>query len=126
MRSMLKIIKTTLSRILLLDVLSDRSTWPAFGWALLWILFGTLIYHYLEGWEWLDALYFCVVTLATVGYGDFTPTTPITKIFTIFYIMNGIGILLFFVDKVMDVRKTRGSRRLAGLEAELEAIAEQP
>jgi len=126
MRNLITVIKTTLSRVLLLDVLSDRSSWPAFAWAGIWIVIGTLVYHYFEGWDWLDAVYFCVVTLATVGYGDFTPTTPFTKIFTIFYIINGIGILLFFVDKVMDVRKTRGGRRLTRLKAEREAIAEQP
>lgn len=125
MRTLMIMIKTTLSRVLLLDVLSDKSAWPAFAWAALWILFGTLIYHSLEGWDWIDAFYFCVVTLATVGYGDFTPTTPITKIFTIFYIMNGIGILLFFVDKVMEVRKTRGVRRLARLESEAEESIQQ-
>jgi voltage-gated potassium channel Kch len=111
MRSLIAILKTTLSRVLLLDVLSDRSAWPAFAWAGIWVLIGTLVYHYLEGWAWLDALYFCVVTLATVGYGDFTPTTPVAKIFTLFYILNGIGILLFFIDKVVDVRKARGAER---------------
>lgn len=113
MRSLFTIIKTTIGRVLLLDVLSDRTSWPAFAWAGIWLLIGTLVYHYIEQWDWLDALYFCVVTLATVGYGDFTPTTPIGKIFTMFYIMNGIGILLFFIDKVMDVRKTRGVARRA-------------
>lgn len=122
MRNLIIIIKTTLSRVLLLDVLSDRSSWPAFAWAAIWILIGTLVYHYLEGWAWLDAVYFCVVTLATVGYGDFTPNTPLAKIFTILYIINGIGILLFFIDKVVDVRKARGARRQARLETSLDEI----
>jgi voltage-gated potassium channel len=34
---------------------------------------GTVFYHYVEHFSWLDALYFCVVTLAGVGYGDITP-----------------------------------------------------
>jgi hypothetical protein len=29
-----------------------------------------VIFHYQEGWGWLDAMYFCVTTLTTVGYGD--------------------------------------------------------
>jgi hypothetical protein len=122
MRNLIIIIKATLGRVLLLDVLSDRSSWPAFAWAGIWILIGTLVYHYLEGWAWLDAIYFCVVTLATVGYGDFTPNTPLAKIFTILYIINGIGILLFFIDKVVDVRKARGARRQARLETSLDEI----
>ena len=36
------------------------------------LLIGTVFYVRAEGWSVLDALYFCVVTLATVGYGDFT------------------------------------------------------
>ena len=46
---------------------------------------GTWFYHQAEGWSWLDALYFTVVTLTTIGYGDLHPTTPASKIFTIFW-----------------------------------------
>ena len=44
---------------------------------------GATIYHYIEGWRFLDALYFTSYTLTTVGYGDITPKTDIGKIFTI-------------------------------------------
>ena len=44
---------------------------------------GTITYHLLEGSSFLDSLYFSVVTLATVGYGDLTPTTDLAKLFTI-------------------------------------------
>jgi hypothetical protein len=39
-----------------------------------------------------------VITLTTIGYGDFTPTTPVTKLITIFYGINGVIILLTFFD----------------------------
>ena len=54
---------------------------------------GSLFYMLVEGWSVLDALYFSVVTLATIGYGDLTPTTDIAKLFTIFYVLIGIGLV---------------------------------
>lgn len=60
------------------------------------ILGGAYFFHQIEGWSYLDAVYFCVVTLATVGYGDLTPTTNTGKIFTIFYIPLGIGTFVAF------------------------------
>jgi voltage-gated potassium channel len=61
------------------------------------IAVGTVFYHYVERWSWLDSYYFCVVTLATVGYGDFVPTTPAGKLFTTFYIFVGVGIITTFI-----------------------------
>ena len=68
---------------------------------------GTLVYHWLEGWSYLDALYFCVISLATIGYGDFTPTTQLGRAFTIVYVINGIVILLALFDRIRFVRTRR-------------------
>jgi voltage-gated potassium channel len=43
-----------------------------------------------------------VITLTTVGYGDFSPSTTADKIFTMFYIFIGIGIILGFVNVVAE------------------------
>jgi voltage-gated potassium channel Kch len=66
-----------------------------------------MAYHLLEGWNLIDSLYFSVITLATVGYGDLVPTTPIARIFTIFYVINGISILLALLDRIRVVRTRR-------------------
>lgn len=66
---------------------------------------GTVAYHLLEGWSFLDSLYFSVVTLATVGFGDLTPTTPVAKLFTVGYILIGIGILAAFASELTKYRQ---------------------
>lgn len=96
-----------LRRILLIDVMLDKESRPVFYWAGGVLLIGTFAYHWLEGWSYLDSLYFCVITLATIGYGDLTPSTPQAKIFTIIYVINGIAILLALFDRIRLVRGQR-------------------
>jgi voltage-gated potassium channel len=93
-----------LQKFLLLDVLRDKESRLVFYWALVVLVIGTLVYHWLEGWSYLDASYFCVISLATIGYGDLTPTTPGAKMFTIIYVINGIAILMALIDRVRAVR----------------------
>ena len=93
-----------LQKLLLIDVLRDKDSRLVFYWAGTVLLIGTLAYHWLEGWSLLDSLYFCVISLATIGYGDLTPTTPEAKIFTIIYVINGIGILVALFHRVRVVR----------------------
>ena len=44
-----------------------------------------------EGFSFLDAFYFMIVTMATVGYGDVHPVTPAGKVLTILIIITGVG-----------------------------------
>jgi voltage-gated potassium channel Kch len=78
--------------------------------------FGMVFFHFVEGWAWLNALYFSVVTLATVGYGDFTPHTVAGKIVTMVYIFLGIGLLVAVATRVADTMLTL--RRQAREESE--------
>ncbi len=61
---------------------------------------GTIFYSTVEGWGILDSLYFSVITLATVGFGDLHPTTPLSKVFTMVYIVLGVGVFIAFITKV--------------------------
>ena len=42
------------------------------------------------------SLYFCAMSLATVGFGDLVPETDVAKLFTVVYVLSGIGILVAF------------------------------
>ena len=62
---------------------------------------GTIFYAVVEHWSILDALYFSVTTLTTVGFGDPTPQTALGKAFTIVYVLAGVGLLLAFANAVL-------------------------
>ncbi len=70
---------------------------------------GTVFYRFVEDLTWLDSLYFSVITLTTVGYGDFSPVTSTGKVFTMFYVLAGIGIFVALVTEIgqhlVDARK---------------------
>ena len=67
---------------------------------LLMLLAGTVFYSLEEGWSVVDAFYFSVTTLTTVGLGDLTPQTTLGKLFTVVYIFAGLGIIVGFIDTV--------------------------
>jgi voltage-gated potassium channel len=59
---------------------------------------GTTFFTLVEGWSVLDAFYFSVTTLTTVGFGDPVPTTALGKLFTILYIFVGLGVIGGFIN----------------------------
>ncbi|MBE0691172.1 MAG: two pore domain potassium channel family protein [Anaerolineae bacterium] len=72
---------------------------------------GTVFYHAVEGWGWIDSFYFCVITLATVGYGDLHPTTSLSKLFTAAYIVMGLGIIASAINIIAKGRIQRVESR---------------
>lgn len=55
-------------------------------------------YMKVKGWSFIDSLYFVVVTITTVGYGDLSPHTDQGKLFTIMLILTGVGTAVTFVN----------------------------
>ncbi|MBU0494992.1 MAG: potassium channel family protein [Chloroflexi bacterium] len=66
------------------------------------IILGTLGFMALEGASWTDAVYFVVITIATVGYGDIHPTTPAGRLFAIGLIVAGVGTFLGVIANATD------------------------
>ena len=89
-------------RLAFVAVLRDPETraLPVVAGALL--LTGTIFYWRTEDWTIIQALYFSVVTLTTVGYGDLHPTSAGTQIFTIIYILTGLGVFVALLASLAD------------------------
>lgn len=62
---------------------------------------GTLFYGRVEGLATLDAAYFSIVTLATVGYGDISPQTNLGRAFTAVYLVFGVVVHLSFAASLV-------------------------
>ena len=80
------------------------------GFVFATLALGAVFYHFVEGWNMLDSVYFCVITLATIGYGDYAPKTDLGKLFTIFYAFAGIGLLATYFQLRAQQQLARGRR----------------
>lgn len=69
---------------------------------------GSVFYHLVEGWRYIDALYFSVTTLTTVG-SPIIPNHDVSKVFTIVYLLVGIGVMLSFLARVAEQAKKESS-----------------
>ncbi len=86
---------------------------------LIFLFGGATFYNYIEGFRYIDALYFSAATMTTVGYGDITPQTDIGKIFTIFYVFIGVGIALYGLSVIaahfVEIREEFWIEKLQGI-----------
>ena len=55
------------------------------------VLISSILFSIIEGWDFFSALYFTLVTVSTVGYGDFTPTSTLSRDLVILVILAGIS-----------------------------------
>jgi voltage-gated potassium channel len=61
-----------------------------------------------------DALYFSVVTLSTIGYGDVVPVAPAARLLASIQSLMGLLLLLFGFAEILDVARTHGRGRRKG------------
>lgn len=66
------------------------------------VLAGTVGFSIMMGLSLLDAFYFTIVTISTVGYGEIYPTTPETKLFASFLIIVGLGSITVFLETAVE------------------------
>jgi len=64
------------------------------------LLAGSLGYHWIEGWGFEDSLYMVVITLSTVGYGEVHRLSPEGRLFTMFLVVAGVGLVTYAVGTI--------------------------
>lgn len=84
----------------------DRSYRLLAGAAAVLLVTGTVVYRFLEGWSWVDSLYFSTVAVTTVGFGDLVPTSDGAKLFTVVYLLSGIAIITAYLNVRIRYRRT--------------------
>jgi voltage-gated potassium channel len=104
-------------------LLKKEKFFKILGIACIVILYGALAiylsdrYYLTKGADGvLDAVYWAVVTIASVGYGDIVPHSPLAKLFAMILILTGMGVLSLVTATIASIFVERRIREGEGLE----------
>mmetsp|Transcript_34907 Transcript_34907/g.73643 ORF Transcript_34907/g.73643 Transcript_34907/m.73643 type:complete len:585 (-) Transcript_34907:1312-3066(-) len=96
--------------------------WPGFAW----MLVGGFVMALLEDWGWHDAVYYCVVTATTIGFGDLAPEATLTKCYAIIFVPLAVAAMGYILGNVasfiVDRRRAEYTKRLWSGEMKLEDL----
>jgi len=70
---------------------------------ILYNAFAVIFFTNVEGWTWDQSIYFSMVTMSTVGYGDLSPTLWYSQLVGIFFILVGIVLVFGEIIQIVDV-----------------------
>lgn len=67
------------------------------------MLIGTIGFHVIEGWSFLDCLYMTIITIFTVGFKEVRVLSSQGQMFTIFVILGGAGTAIFAFTRIAEI-----------------------
>ncbi|CAE6475483.1 unnamed protein product [Rhizoctonia solani] len=86
------------------------------------IAFTALIFSRIEKWTYLQGIYFTIVTFLTIGFGDFYPTRPSTKVLLFFLGLLGITLLASCISMIVSFFNDHQREHKAKARAEREKV----
>lgn len=90
-----------------IDELQSRNIWRQtlmiFGIFVLYLLVGIITFHLTIGWDFINSVYFIVITFSTVGYGDLDPKSEKERLFTSFYLLIGLIAISAFLSTYLQI-----------------------
>ncbi|CZR52236.1 probable potassium channel [Phialocephala subalpina] len=87
---------------------------------LVYLLLGALVFSHIEGWKYLDAVYWADFTLLTVGIGDFSPATHLGRGLLFPFAIGGIIILGLVIGSIRSLVLERGKVKMGARMVEKE------
>ncbi len=75
------------------------------------IVFGTVSYHVLEGWDLFDCLYMTIITITTTGYREIGEMSVYGKALSMFLMFVGVGIFMYCINIVIPYFIERTAKR---------------
>lgn len=103
----IKLTKTTENSLILIIIL---------------FVYGIIGSYFIMGLNPIDGIYYTIITMATVGYGDFIPVTGIQKIFAMTLALAGVALLVFVFNIILTNFQERmseyskGARKMRSIE----------
>ncbi|KAK0395640.1 hypothetical protein QR680_001369 [Steinernema hermaphroditum] len=85
------------------DLSMDKTEVPVllvFAILLLYIAFGGILFAFLESWTYMDAFYYCFVSLTTIGFGDIVPERHEYIVIMLVYLGVGLAVTTMCIDLV--------------------------
>lgn len=83
------------------DFIKTKTTIYGIIIAIIIIIYGIVGSHFLMDLDLFDSIYYTIITLATVGYGDIIPITTTQKIFSVTLALAGVGILAYILSIII-------------------------
>ena len=90
----------------------------------LFLLFGSIVYSYIEGWGWLDSFYMTVITVSTVGITEVHPLSDAGRLFTVLLIFVGVGVMAYCLTRGGEFLFQRSLTNVLGRRTMLKKIAQ--
>ncbi|KAJ5999014.1 hypothetical protein N7451_006824 [Penicillium sp. IBT 35674x] len=79
----------------------------------IYLLAGAAVYAKIEGWRFLDAVYWADYTLLTIGVGNFAPSTHLGRGLLFPYAVGGILVLGLIISSIRTLMLERGRQKMA-------------
>ena len=80
---------------------------------------GAAVVGSLEGWTIVESLYFAVVSMTTVGFGDYVPTERSSRLFCILWLPFSIGFMSLYLGNIAAFYIRLSDRNIARIESKL-------